>query len=177
MNITKTAKFEKHYSSTGYVYDYLSDQFLMIFHKKFQKWMPPGGHIMRNEEPNQAVLREVYEETGLHGFIIQFPNQMKPLKDNVSNLPMPFCLLNETIPSFGKEQEHGHINFIYVILVKRPINIKLSMTEASDFQWISLNTIDELVTFDSVKNIFKSINTALRENGKIVPLGDKIIWR
>jgi len=33
-------------------------------------WLPPGGHIEADEDPVQAVLREVREETGLEVEII-----------------------------------------------------------------------------------------------------------
>ena len=106
----------------------------------------------------------VYEETGLRGSIILLSNQTKPSEISINALP--FCILNETIPLFGEEREHQHINFVYIILVDQPTDIKLSTEELSDFQWISSIMVDELNTFDSVKNVFKSINIALQKNGK-----------
>ena len=41
------------------------DATLLHWHKRLQQWMPPGGHIEPNEDPVQAALREVREETGL----------------------------------------------------------------------------------------------------------------
>ena len=35
-------------------------------HKRLKLWMQPGGHIDPGERPEQAALREVAEETGLH---------------------------------------------------------------------------------------------------------------
>ena len=37
----------------------------MLWHKKMQAWLPPGGHIDPGELPEEAALREVREETGL----------------------------------------------------------------------------------------------------------------
>lgn len=34
-------------------------------HKRLGIWIQPGGHIEAGERPEDAVLREVYEETGL----------------------------------------------------------------------------------------------------------------
>lgn len=41
------------------------EELLCIFHKKFGKWVQPGGHIEENETPMDAAIREVFEETGI----------------------------------------------------------------------------------------------------------------
>lgn len=38
---------------------------LLHHHAKLQRWLPPGGHVERDELPDDAALREVHEETGL----------------------------------------------------------------------------------------------------------------
>lgn len=38
---------------------------LLGFHRRLQRWLPLGGHIEPGEDPEQAALREVREESGL----------------------------------------------------------------------------------------------------------------
>ena len=38
---------------------------LLIHHRKLDKWLPLGGHIELDENPEQAALREAREESGL----------------------------------------------------------------------------------------------------------------
>ena len=38
---------------------------LLHRHRKLGMWLPPGGHIERDELPDDAAVREVYEETGI----------------------------------------------------------------------------------------------------------------
>ena len=38
---------------------------LLIHHRKLDKWLPLGGHIELDEDPEQAALREAREESGL----------------------------------------------------------------------------------------------------------------
>jgi len=38
---------------------------LLIHHKKLDRWLPPGGHIELDEDPDQGLFRELEEETGL----------------------------------------------------------------------------------------------------------------
>lgn len=37
---------------------------LLTWNKNLQKWIPVGGHIDPGETPEEAVIREVIEETG-----------------------------------------------------------------------------------------------------------------
>ena len=41
------------------------DQVLLIHHRKLDKWLPLGGHIELDEDPEQAAVREAKEESGL----------------------------------------------------------------------------------------------------------------
>src|SRR5581483_3381951 len=38
---------------------------LLIHHRKLDKWLPLGGHIELDEDPEMAALREAQEESGL----------------------------------------------------------------------------------------------------------------
>jgi ADP-ribose pyrophosphatase YjhB (NUDIX family) len=42
------------------------DHVLLHPHRKLGIWLPPGGHIEPNELPDEAAIREVDEESGLH---------------------------------------------------------------------------------------------------------------
>jgi 8-oxo-dGTP pyrophosphatase MutT (NUDIX family) len=39
---------------------------LLHLHRKLAMWLPPGGHVERDEIPDDAAVREVFEETGLN---------------------------------------------------------------------------------------------------------------
>lgn len=38
---------------------------LLHLHRKLGMWLPPGGHIEKDELPDDAAVREVLEETGI----------------------------------------------------------------------------------------------------------------
>ena len=38
---------------------------LLIDHKKYDEWLPIGGHIELDEDPEMALIREIQEECGL----------------------------------------------------------------------------------------------------------------
>ena len=47
------------------IYVVRDGKILLIHHRKLDKWLPLGGHIELDEEPEQAALREAKEESGL----------------------------------------------------------------------------------------------------------------
>ena len=51
------------FAATTFVVD--NHQTLLLWHRKLQAWLPPGGHIEANELPEEAAVREVREESGL----------------------------------------------------------------------------------------------------------------
>ena len=53
----------RHFVATCYVVD--DGATLLHEHEKLGMWLPPGGHVDRDELPHEAALRETYEETGL----------------------------------------------------------------------------------------------------------------
>ena len=98
---------KRHFTATGFVVD--GSRTLLHWHKRLQQWMPPGGHIEPDEDPVQAVLREIEEETGLITEVISTRDAV-PF-DYPEQLPPPYTILVEDIP--GPDEPHKHIDMIY----------------------------------------------------------------
>lgn len=99
---------ERHFTVTGFVVD--DGALLLHWHRKLGIWLPPGGHIDPNEDPVQAVLREVREETGIIGEIVPH----LPAWDfrNVTQLPPPLSVI---VADVGGEPPHQHIDLAYIV--------------------------------------------------------------
>jgi 8-oxo-dGTP pyrophosphatase MutT (NUDIX family) len=104
---------ERHFTVTGFVVD--GDRTLLHWHKKLQIWLPPGGHVDANEDPVQAVLREVREETGIVAEIV--PSQREFAFTNVTALPPPISIIVADVEVDGPHP-HQHIDMSYVV---RPV--------------------------------------------------------
>ncbi len=100
----------RHFTATGFVVR--ADTTLLHWHKRLRQWMPPGGHIEPDEDPVQAVLREILEETGIMAEVIR--SQGPPAFRYPEQLPAPYTILVEDIPGRGPSEEgHRHIDMIY----------------------------------------------------------------
>jgi 8-oxo-dGTP pyrophosphatase MutT (NUDIX family) len=97
----------RHFTATAFVVE--GSRTLLHWHKRLQQWMPPGGHIEANEDPVQAVLREVHEETGIVAEVIAKDSALE--FDYPAQLPAPYTILIEDIP--GPDEPHKHIDLIY----------------------------------------------------------------
>ncbi len=54
---------KKHFTASALIID--EGKVLSVYHKKLGVWLYPGGHIEADENPEEALFREVREETGL----------------------------------------------------------------------------------------------------------------
>ena len=98
----------RHFTATGFVVH--QGRVALHWHPKVKAWLPPGGHIEANEDPVQAVIREVEEESGLEAVVVPtaprldlgYPEHVQP----------PFTIMIEDIHD-PVQGYHQHIDMIY----------------------------------------------------------------
>lgn len=84
---------------------------LLHWHRKVGLWLPPGGHIEPGEDPIEAALREVMEETGM---AVEIAPTTAPFGyGDPPQLPAPATIMVEPIRAFGGDAAHQHIDLIY----------------------------------------------------------------
>lgn len=137
-----------HFTATGIVFN-SRKEILMINHKKLNVWLPPGGHIEENELPEDAVLREIQEETGVKAKIVSIKKELDLCDKHCRELETPFIVLLEDIERDGT---HNHIDMIYIC---EAINedIVPDQTEVQGIGWFTVEEICELKTYDNVKKV------------------------
>lgn len=102
---------EKHLTATALIVD--GDRVLLHWHHRLGQWMPPGGHVEPEEDPVEALLREVREETGVMAQVVH-QGERFPF-DYPRQLPLPFMLLVECSAEGG--EPHEHLDLIYLCRV------------------------------------------------------------
>ncbi|MCF7697391.1 NUDIX domain-containing protein [Mycetohabitans sp. B2] len=106
------AALERHFTASGLVMN-RHRQLLLLQHRKFGVWLYPGGHIERTETPDQAVLREIDEETGIRATLVGKTNpQLADPNAHVTVLHRPYQVLCEFIDD--TREPHYHIDLVYL---------------------------------------------------------------
>jgi 8-oxo-dGTP pyrophosphatase MutT (NUDIX family) len=91
----------------------------LIRHPRFGKWMLPGGHVEPDENPAEAALREVAEETGLAARLLPGPGLDAPDGADESSVIAPLWIVEHPVPAERREPEpHIHVDHLYLALAE-----------------------------------------------------------
>jgi 8-oxo-dGTP pyrophosphatase MutT (NUDIX family) len=115
-------------------------QVLLVLHRRLGKWLPLGGHIELDEDPEQAALREAREESGLD---IELVGERPPTTEpGTRALIAPrFLDIHRINPT------HEHIGMIYFARPaadSEPANLQLAVEEHHGIKWVSESGLEDL---------------------------------
>ena len=117
---------------------------LLIHHRQLDKWLPLGGHIELDEDPEQAALREAEEESGLE---VELLGERPPTTGpGTRALIAPrFLDIHRINPT------HEHVGMIYWARPRNPDShigaggkLTLAAAEHHDIRWCSAAELDSL---------------------------------
>ena len=139
-------RLPKHFTASGFVLR--DDRILLVNHRKHRVWIYPGGHVEPNETPDEACLREIFEETGVHCRIVSPRDETLGEPGVVEVLHVPWMVLCERIPT-GAEPEHCHIDFAYICepLPGEGAHLTEDTRETEGIGWFTLEEMGSLNLF------------------------------
>lgn len=108
---------------------------LLVNHPRYQKWIPVGGHIELDEDPEEALYREIVEETGLQD--IEVLSERPP----VTSPETKFLLTPNYIDVHEANPPHKHISLTY--FVKAGNNQHVLSDEHTDMRWFSVDDLQD----------------------------------
>lgn len=113
------------------------EKVLLIHHRKLDKWLPLGGHIELDEDPEIAALREAKEESGLD---VELLGERPPTSgDGTRALIAPRFLDIHRITG-----THEHIGMIYWARPKDCADAKCATEEHHDIRWCATDDLEKL---------------------------------
>jgi ADP-ribose pyrophosphatase YjhB (NUDIX family) len=107
------------------------ERVLLLWHRKLQRWLPPGGHLEPNELPDEAAVREVAEETGVNVELI-------------GERGLPIARPQQLVRPLGVQLEdispgHQHVDLIYVARPRNPAALTpVGNAESEAVGWFAL---------------------------------------
>lgn len=108
---------------------------LLIFHKKLQKWLPVGGHIELDEDPDEALLREIQEECGVAVEVVA------EKADEIDSPDGRFLFRPEYVDIHRISETHQHVCNYYFCRAKSS-QVKLAEKEHDEIKWFSRQELD-----------------------------------
>ncbi len=110
----------------------------LIHHRNLDRWLPLGGHIELDEDPETAALREAKEESGLE---VELLGERPPTTE-----PGTRALIAPRFLDIHRITDtHQHIGMIYWAR-PRPgtLTPTLAAAEHHDIRWCSSQDLDQL---------------------------------
>lgn len=123
----------RHFTASGIVFDD-AGRVLLAHSLKHQVWLYPGGHVEENEDPAQAVVREVREETGIEDEIV---SEVRFAHPAVATHPNPWVVLEM------ESSDHKHIDLVYVLQATGG-DLVAQLAEVSAVRWVPVYEVGRL---------------------------------
>ena len=110
---------------------------LLIHHRKLDKWLPLGGHIELDEDPEMAALREAREECGFEVELIgdRPPTTEQGTRALIAPRFLDIHRINDT---------HEHIGMIYWARPKNSADATCAIEEHHDIRWCTADGLESL---------------------------------
>lgn len=107
---------------------------LLVNHPKYNKWIPMGGHIELDEDVEEALFREIQEETGLDVEILSD----KPVVDSPET---KFLLTPAYLDVHQANPPHKHIGLTYFARAK---DDKFTVSkEHTAIKWLTKEDVED----------------------------------
>ena len=111
------------------------DRTLLCYHKKYNEWLPVGGHVDLDEDPEEALFKEIQEESGL---------KVKILADrpDIAHPGVKPVYTPSYVDVHRIKGVHKHIALIYFAVAKTD-KVKLLEREHKAFVWLTREQLND----------------------------------
>lgn len=125
--------------------DFVSDVFvvyqnkvLIRKHDKYDRWLPVGGHIELDEDPNVAAIREVKEEVGLDAELVGKLKKFENKEHSYKELLPPRYMHIHDIDSV-----HRHISLVYFAKSNSDKVVDEGVEKSRGYKWFTKQDLEK----------------------------------
>jgi len=129
---------------------------LLRMHDKYNMWLPPGGHVELDEDPNQAAVREVKEEVGLDVELWN-GNQKSFYTSEQFREIVPPVFMNRHFA----HAPHEHVDLVF--FAKAETDAVVPETPGEQIIWLAEGDLDSVEMPDNVRVYCKAALETLGE--------------
>lgn len=115
-----------HITASALVLSAKAESVLLIWHRKLQRWLQPGGHVEEDRDPFATAIRETGEETGI------LPSCLHGIGRELLDIDI------HPIPATPKEPSHDHFD-LRVLLFSDTKDI-VPATDAAAARWFAVSS-------------------------------------
>jgi 8-oxo-dGTP pyrophosphatase MutT (NUDIX family) len=110
------------------------DKVLLVHHPRYDKWLPMGGHVELDEDTDEALFKEIQEETGLE---VELLNS----KPDIPSPETKFLYTPNYMEVHDANPPHRHIALNYFARTKDDAFVKSD--EHDEIRWFSTSDLDQ----------------------------------
>jgi len=126
-----------HITGSAFITNEDNEKAFLVLHKKYNKWVAPGGHVEEAEDARHASFRETKEETGIE--------YLRPLSHEIFDIDIHRIPERQKNGIFEPEHWHFDVRYLYQTCEEGLVNI--DKNEVNDYRWYDLK---ELTKSDDV---------------------------
>lgn len=131
----------RHFTASAVVIDPVARLVLLVDHQATGRRQIPGGHIDPDETGDEAAIREVAEETGVHAMLWQ-PCRLYVPGARVHPVPLLVAEFPAPAKPHKGEPAHHHIDLLYVATADSTAPTTRQPGEVDAVVWQPINNLD-----------------------------------
>jgi 8-oxo-dGTP pyrophosphatase MutT (NUDIX family) len=132
---------------------FYNNKLLFVFHKRQNIWGHVGGHLESDEDFEEALLREIKEETGLDVEILNLDdkklfNYFNRQEHDVKIKPLARPIFIHVTDVKGDKR-----TFLDYVCLAKSDKVSLQLEEASDYKWLTKEELKTIKTHNTWREL------------------------